>query len=120
MHVAFRAVTLFAALAGAPAALAHAHLGHASPAVGSMVHGTPHHVELAFTSNLEPIFSNVKVLDRNGKQVDMKDKAVDEKDHSVIRVSVSALVPGVYRVVWKAVSIDAHTTEGEFTFEVAP
>ena len=120
MIAAIRILTFLTALAVAPAASAHAHLRQATPAAGSTVHGSPARVEVTFSAQLEPTFSSLKVMDRDGKQVDKMDKAVDEKDHAIIRVSLPALAPGAYRVLWKAVSVDTHTTEGEFTFEVAP
>jgi methionine-rich copper-binding protein CopC len=38
----------------------------------------------------------------------------------VIQVSVPKLAAGRYRVAWRAVSVDTHVTEGDFTFEVKP
>jgi copper resistance protein C len=37
-----------------------------------------------------------------------------------LEVSVPALAPGRYRVVWRVLSLDTHVTEGDFTFDVAP
>jgi methionine-rich copper-binding protein CopC len=37
---------------------------------------------------------------------------------SVMRVGVGSLPPGTYRVHWKVLSVDTHTTEGNFTFRV--
>ncbi len=119
MNAAVRVLMFCIAVALAPTAFAHAHLSRSTPAVGSIVRGSPERIELTFTSKLEPTFSMLKVMDRDGKQVDKRDKALDEKDAAVIRVSLPALAPGAYRVLWKAVSVDTHTTEGEFTFEVA-
>lgn len=103
-----------------PGAHAHAFLDHARPAVGSTVHGSPAEVELWFTQELEPAFSTVRVLDQNGRQVDKGDKKVDRGDKTLLRVSVPQLPPGNYRVIWRVLSVDAHVTEGDFTFNVAP
>jgi methionine-rich copper-binding protein CopC len=35
-----------------------------------------------------------------------------------MRIGVKALGPGSYRVRWRALSVDTHTTEGSFTFHV--
>ncbi len=99
---------------------AHAFLDHASPAVGSTVHASPALVRLWFSQELEPAFSTVKVLSADGKQVDKQDKRVDRADAAVLQVSVPQLAPGRYRVVWRALSVDTHVTEGDFTFDVAP
>ena len=101
-------------------AFGHAFLEHARPAVGSTVHGSPTEIRLSFTSPLEPAFSTVKVLDQSGRQVDRKDKHVDRGDPAQIIVSVPALANGTYRVVWHALSVDTHVTDGDFTFEIVP
>ena len=101
-------------------AYAHAFLERARPAVGSTVHGSPTEIRLWFTSPLEPAFSNVKVLDQSGRQVDSKDKQVERGDPAQIKVSVPALAHGTYRVIWHALSVDTHVTDGDFTFEVVP
>jgi methionine-rich copper-binding protein CopC len=99
---------------------AHAFLDHAAPAVGSVIHGSPAQVRLWFTQELEPAFSTVKVLDRNGTQVDKQDKQVDRANPALLQVSLPELAPGKYRVVWRALSVDTHVTEGDFTFDVVP
>jgi methionine-rich copper-binding protein CopC len=112
------AAALLAAFAGA--ALGHAFLDHAAPRVGSSVREPPQEVKLWFTQELEPAFSTVRVFDQDGKQVDRNDKRVDPADRTVMIVSLSALQPGRYRVVWRALSVDTHVTEGDFTFELKP
>jgi methionine-rich copper-binding protein CopC len=108
------------AVASSPAAVAHAFLDHALPAVGSQVRGVPASVTLWFTQELEPAFSTIKVLDAQGREVDRADKSVDPRDRTVLRVSLSPLAPGMYRVVWRVLSVDTHVTEGDFTFTVVP
>lgn len=113
-------VVAVGALLVAHAAMAHAMLDHATPAVGSTVHGAPAKVELWFTEELEPAFSSIKVTDANGNQVDRQDKATAPGDNSRLSVSLPALQPGAYKVAWRAVSVDTHVTEGDYMFEVAP
>src|SRR6188474_575195 len=48
------------------AVLAHAHLDHASPAVGSMVAQPPKEVSIWFTEALEAKFSTIEVRDAQG------------------------------------------------------
>ena len=109
------ALLLFGGVAGA-----HAFLDRAAPAVGSSVHGSPSSVKLWFTEPLEPAFTTIKVLDQTGKPVDNGDKAVDASDRTLLRVSLPQLPAGTYRVVWRALSVDTHVTEGAFTFDVVP
>ena len=109
-----------ASCAASPLAIAHAFLDHAAPAVGSTVRAPPAQVKLWFTQQLEPAFSTVRVVDRSNKRVDLANAKVDPGDASVLQVSLPALVPGRYRVVWRVLSIDTHVTEGDFTFDVRP
>lgn len=117
-------IRFFLALAllalAAPSADAHAFLDHASPAVGSTVHGSPAQVQLFYTQNLEPAFSTVKVVDSNGKEVDKGNKTVDPKNPAELEISLNTLPPGIYKVIWRILSVDTHTTEGKFEFTVAP
>jgi copper resistance protein C len=113
-----RALALLTALAVAPLAIAHAFLDHASPRVGSTVQGSPGEVKLWFTQELEAAFSSIRVLDKDGRQVDKQDKRVDPSDRTVMSISLPPLQPGSYKVVWRALSVDTHVTEGDFTFDV--
>jgi methionine-rich copper-binding protein CopC len=113
-------IAALAVLALAPHAFAHAFLDRAAPAVGSTMHGPPPEVRLWFTQPLEPAFCALRVFDASGKQVDRKERLVKTGDGTVLRVSLPALGPGTYRVVWRALSVDAHVTEGDYTFEIAP
>jgi methionine-rich copper-binding protein CopC len=99
---------------------AHALLERAAPAAGSTVQGSPPSIKLWFTQPLEPAFSTIRVLDPTGKPVDNGDKGVDAADRTILRISLPRLPPGTYRVVWRVVSVDAHVTEGDFTFDVVP
>ena len=101
--------------AAATGAQAHAFLDHASPLVGSTVPSAPHEVVLSFTQSIEPAFSTVEVTDANGARVDQGKAAVSG---STMRIGVKALGPGSYKVHWRALSVDTHTTQGTFTFHV--
>jgi methionine-rich copper-binding protein CopC len=104
----------FALIAIAPAG-AHAMLERAEPRVGSSVRGAPHEVTLWFTQKLEPAFSGAQVYSASGARVDQGRARVEG---SVLHVSLKALGPGTYRVRWRVLSVDTHTTEGSFTFRV--
>ena len=101
-------------------AFAHAFLDHANPAVGSTVRGSPGEVKVWFTQELEAAFSNLRVVDQNGAPVDRQNSALDPSDRTVMKASLPNLPPGKYKVFWHALSVDTHTTEGTFTFEVVP
>lgn len=102
------------------AALAHAFLDRAEPRVGAAVKAAPSHVRLWFTGALEGAYSRVQVLDDAGKRVDLGDSALETDSRNVLRVSLTALPPGRYKVRWRVLAIDSHVTEGDFTFRVVP
>lgn len=101
-------------------AWAHAFLDHADPAVGGEVATAPTEVKAWFTQKLEPAFSTLMVNDAKGAQVDKKDAHLDPKNAQLFIVSVPALSPGTYTVVWHAVSTDTHKTDGTFKFTIKP
>ena len=107
-------------LAGTTVAGAHAALQRADPRVGSTVRTSPAQVRLWFTEQLEPAFSSVQVVDKSGQRVDKGDSEVDPAGPKQLRVSLPALQPGTYKVIWRVLSVDGHVTEGSFTFRIAP
>jgi hypothetical protein len=78
------------------------------------VAASPGQVTLYFTQNLERRFSRAEVRNAAGARFDQGVSV----SGSVMRVSVKALPPGTYRVSWRVLSVDTHTTEGVFSFSV--
>jgi copper resistance protein C len=96
-------------------ASAHAELDRAEPRVGNKVASPPRVVTLWFTQKLEPAFSTITVTNSAGERVDTGKTRVNGSQMSVpIRADGS----GTYRVNWHVLSVDSHTTEGSFTFQV--
>ncbi len=112
------AVFAIAVALQAATAEAHAFLDHASPAVGSAVPSAPAVVTMWFTQQLEPAFTTATVTDKSGKPVDAGPAQIDPKDPTKLQVRLKPLPPGTYTVTWHALSVDTHTTQGHFTFEV--
>jgi len=94
---------------------AHATLDHAEPRVGNTVATAPHEVTLWFTQKLESAFSSIIVTNAAGERVDAGKTRVSGSQMSV---TLRAGGPGTYRVNWRVLSSDTHTTEGSFTFQV--
>ena len=102
-------------LSAGAAANAHAFLDHAEPRVGNKVANPPHEVTLFFTQKLEPAFSSVTVTNAAGERVDSGKARVSGNQMSV---PLRAGGAGTYHVNWHVLSVDTHTTEGNFTFQV--
>src|SRR5271156_5361217 len=115
MRISTFATAALLTVIGGAAAEAHAFLDHAEPRVGSTVPTAPREISLSFTQKLEPAFSSVEVSDGNGARVDLGRPSVSA---SVMRVRLKPLSAGTYRVRWHVLSVDTHTTEGSFTFQV--
>jgi methionine-rich copper-binding protein CopC len=102
-------------LLAASEASAHAFLDHAEPRVGNKVATAPREVTLWFTQKLEPAFSTITVTNSAGQRVDTGKTRVSGSQMSV------PLRPGgtgTYHVTWRVLSVDTHTTDGSFTFQV--
>lgn len=98
--------------------LAHAFLDHSDPAVGSTVPGSPGIMHLWFTQQLEPAFSSVTVTDKSGGTVNAGSATIDPGNRSEFDVKLKPLAAGTYKVKWHVLSVDTHTTDGDFTFSV--
>jgi copper resistance protein C len=109
---------LAATLTTASPLLAHAFLDHSDPAVGSTVPTSPGVMHLWFTQQLEPAFSSCTVSDQTGASVNDGAAAVDPNDPSELDVKLKSLPPGTYTVKWHVLSVDTHTTTGDFNFQV--
>ena len=94
---------------------AHALLDHAEPRVGNKVAAPPHQLTLWFTQKLKPAFSGVTVTNAAGERIDSGKPRVSGNQMSV---SLRSGGSGTYHVNWKVLSVDTHTTDGSFTFEV--
>ena len=96
-------------------ATAHAFLDHAEPRVGNKVAAAPRQVTLWFTQKLEPAFSTISVTNSAGERVDTGKTRVSGNQMSISLRSGGA---GTYHVTWHVLSVDTHTTDGNFTFQV--
>ena len=106
-------------LTGAARVEAHAFVKDAEPSVGSTIETSPGEVRIRFTENIEQAFSSIQVFDVSGKEVDKRDVHLDRSDRAQLHVSLPQLRAGMYKVVWRVVSVDTHVTNGSFTFRVS-
>jgi copper resistance protein C len=97
---------------------AHAFLDHSDPAVGSTVPTAPAVLHIWFTQELEPAFSWIQVTDKSGAPVNDGSSTVDPNNNQEMDIKLKSLPAGTYTVKWHALSVDTHTTQGDFTFQV--
>lgn len=103
-------------------AIAHARLKRANPTVGGVVlaSAVPAELQVWFTERVEPALSELQVVNSAGARMDRGDVRIDADDLTQLRVTLLPLPPGVYRVIWRVVSVDTHKTNGSFPFRVEP
>ena len=103
------------ALAAQPA-FAHAMLEHATPSAGAVLATAPKQVVLQYSEGLEPDFSTLEVRAANGSLMSSSTGVSD----TTMRAQLKPLTPGTYKVIWHALSVDTHRTEGSYAFTVKP
>jgi copper resistance protein C len=117
MFVKFAAAAALAC--ASTAALAHAQLEKAIPAVGATV-ASPSEIRLEFSEGVEPKFSKISVTGPGGA-VPLGAARTDSGNPAVLIAPISKPLPaGAYKVHWQAVSVDTHHTQGTFEFTVKP
>lgn len=116
----FQTILLIALLAGADPFRtdAHAFISRSEPQAGQELPSAPEELRIWFTEQVKPSLSTIQVFDAKGKQMDKQDLRGDQADDTLVRLSLSKLAPGTYKVVWNAVAGDLHTTKGDFLFRV--
>jgi methionine-rich copper-binding protein CopC len=117
------AILLLAALgsvAPAAGAQAHAFLDKAAPPVGGTVASAPAEVRLFFSKAIEPRFSGIELTTADGQLVKTAPATVTPADPMQSVLALPPLASGRYRVRWYIVSVDTHSTEGNYTFEIRP
>lgn len=97
------------------AALGHAKLDLSQPKANETVSAAPKLVELWFSEALESGLNTIEVKDQTGKRVDRGEVALADGNKKA-QVELGDLSPGIYTVVWKALSADQHAMRGSFTF----
>jgi methionine-rich copper-binding protein CopC len=107
-------------LAFTGSAFAHAFPRSSAPSAGATLHASPPAIVIDFTEQLEPALSRIEVFDDKGAKIPAGPLTADAKDGRHVSVSLGTLPAGTYKVVWHAVSVDTHHTEGSFQFTVAP
>ena len=116
-----RPILVFAVVSGlaltAGNASGHAFLKSATPGVGSTVQQAPSEVVITFTEGIEPKFTTISVQDSSGADVSAGSVHLVGGD-TQLAVGLKPLQPGTYKVVWHAIAVDTHKTEGSFTFTV--
>jgi copper resistance protein C len=99
-------------------ASAHSLPERFEPGRDAALRTAPTEARVLFGGDIEPAFSTIEVTDAAGHRVDKGDARVDERNRRLLRVSLTELGPGVYRVTWRILAIDGHRNDGAYVFTV--
>ena len=104
-----------------PSALySHAKLVRSDPAPGARLDIAPERIALAFTERPELALSSVKLVGPVGDTIPLV-LSRDTADANSIQARVPiGIIPGKYRVVWRAAGSDGHPSRGVIDFVVRP
>ncbi len=101
--------------------MAHAALVSADPAPGSVVAAAPAQLRLRFSLAVRPAGSGAQLAKPDGHVVLLPRAAADAKDpHILVLALPGTMAPGRYQVRWRALSAEAHHSQGRFDFSVQP
>ena len=101
----------------ASTSLAHAKLVSSTPSAGEILTTSPSSVALEFSVRVQSRMSSISVKDRSGFSI-AAGAIVESDQGKLISVPLPELLPGSYRVEWRALSADDHMIEGNFEFSV--
>jgi methionine-rich copper-binding protein CopC len=102
-------------------ALAHAHLVQTVPAANAIVQRAPSELELRFSEAIEAKFTKIEVKGPDGGDVPIKTITAASEDKTMLIVIPAIPLPaGTYQVFWRAVSVDTHASEGNYSFTIQP
>ena len=107
---------LFAAVAlSAFNVQAHTALSGSDPADSAVETAAPETITLSFSTQVR--LTGLSMEDTAGAAIDLGSIPTATQQEFVI--PAPELLPGTYRVTWRAVGADSHVVSGEFRFEVA-
>lgn len=113
----FVILTAIASLATSTA-YAHAMLEEASPRVGARVSSPPSEISLSFSERVEAGLSTISLGAESGDEVALSATSNGASSHVLVARILHPLDPGRYRVRWSVLSVDGHSTAGDFLFTV--
>ena len=117
--VAALVLAVLGALAGAPAAWAHAQLLGTSPSSGSTVQTQPQEVIFEFNQDVGGTLGAVRVYDAQGREVDDLAVAHPGGNEHWIGVGLEPHLPdGTYTATYRVISADTHIVYGGLVFNI--
>ncbi len=98
------------------AALAHAVVVQAQPALDQQVPAGPLDVRLEFNSRIDKERSKLELTAPDGAKTEMT--MGQDGEPNVLTATTAALPAGAYSLRWQVLAIDGHITRGDIPFTV--
>src|SRR5207344_2311802 len=111
------AIVVFALMALAGPAAAHATLESTDPTSGAVLEQSPSQISLRFGEAVEIALGGIRLFDGTGHELDVGEPHHVNGDDSQVAVSTGTLDDGAYVVSWRVLSADSHPVNGAFTFQ---
>jgi copper transport protein len=111
-------IVLYALVATAGYASAHAVLERTQPPAGARVDRAPQRVVLTFDDRVDATLGYVRVLDATGTNRSIGPIVHPDGDPARVAIRVNALQRGRYVVSWRVIADDAHAVAGAYAFGV--
>lgn len=99
-------------------AFAHAELTGSEPPDGAVLTAAPASVRLFFSEPIEREFYALEVYTARRARVDRNNARIPRDNVQALEVDLQPLEPGIYTIVWRALSIDGHVVRGVLSFSV--
>lgn len=113
-----RGLVLIMALAVPMPLFAHAIMVRSAPEANATLAVSPKQIDVWFNDKVGTEYIALAVIDSKGKRVDNKDVQQETFDQSHLYATVPTLVPDIYTVRYRVVSIDTHIVTGKYQFTI--
>jgi hypothetical protein len=100
------------------AALAHAVVVLAQPALDQQVAPGPLEIRLEFNARIDRVRSKLELTLPDGGKTELPVDQVGAPN--VLSATTSALAAGAYGLRWQVLAVDGHITRGDIPFTVGP
>ncbi len=107
-------------LLSASESYAHAKLVKSDPGRRAVIKTSPKEIRLWFNEKLEAAYSSATLSEGSGKTIATAPATITNDDPKRMTLTIDKLLPGVYRVKYRVLSVDGHVVDSSFTFTVQP
>ncbi len=98
-------------------AFAHSELNVSSPFADEIVKQSPKQIVLGFSEGVEADVSSIHLMDANHREVNVEQLRRGSSNAQLV-LDIPELTNGTYQVEWIVISVDGHSSKGNYAFVV--